>query len=383
MRERMKRKGERDAERMMSAEKTMVSAGMARMFRRGIRVFSALAVSLGMVLAGFPVESFAEGYTYQVTFYSGNQGSIGGTEGLSVDNSATGSEYSISSQGGEITVSGLERGDIVSFDVQAGAVSLAEDSKYYVRGVRQSGRDNDTVQTSAFRVDGDAEYVVAYGIRGNQTGYTVNYQDADGNELAPSRTYYGNVGDKPVVAYLYIEDYNPQTLALTKTLSENEAENVFTFVYTPVPTEVITEPGETITNTTTVTETVPGTAETETPGTAVTAPGGETPGTEPGTPGTETPGTEPGTDATVPGTETPGTEPGTDAEPPVDIGDDEVPQGNQDLTDLDEEEVPQSNLDIDEEEVKKGLPMVAGVAIGVLAVAALGAIVVVVRKRMR
>lgn len=380
MRERMKRKGERDAERMMSAEKTMVSAGMARMFRRGIRVFSALAISLGMVLAGFPVESFAEGYTYQVTFYSGNQGSIGGTEGLSVDNSATGSEYSISSQGGEITVSGLERGDIVSFDVQAGAVSLAEDSKYYVRGVRQSGRDNDTVQTSAFRVDGDAEYVVAYGIRGNQTGYTVNYQDADGNELAPSRTYYGNVGDKPVVAYLYIEDYNPQTLALTKTLSENEAENVFTFVYTPVPTEVVTEPGETITNTTTVTETVPGTAETETPGTAVTAPGGETPGTEPGT---ETPGTEPGTDATVPGTETPGTEPGTDAEPPVDIGDDEVPQGNQDLTDLDEEEVPQSNLDIDEEEVKKGLPMVAGVAIGVLAVAALGAIVVVVRKRMR
>ena len=38
---------------------------------------------------------------------------------------------------------------------------------------------------------------------------------------------------------------------------------------------------------------------------------------------------------------------------------------------------------IDGEEVKRGLPMVAGVAIGVLAVAALGVIVVVVKKRMK
>ena len=43
----------------------------------------------------------------------------------------------------------------------------------------------------------------------------------------------------------------------------------------------------------------------------------------------------------------------------------------------------QSNINIDEEEVKKGLPMVAGVAIGVLAVAALGVIIVLVRKRMK
>lgn len=372
---------------------------------KGWRVVFTSLMTLCLVLGLFPVNTLAEEYTYQVTFYSGNQGTFNGTEGLSVDNHSSGSEYAVEENGDEITVSGLKQGDIVSFDVQAGAVQMADDSKYYLRGIRQSGRDNDTVQTSAFRVDGDAEYVLAYGIRGNQTGYTVNYQDAQGNELAPSRTYYGNVGDKPVVAYLYIEDYNPQTLALTRTLSENEAENVFTFVYTPVPTEVITEPGDTITNTTTVTETVPGTTDEGTAaGTGTGTAGTGTAGTGTGTAGTAGEGAGAagtageGTGAAGEGTGAAGTDEtgtaGTDGtaagetdaaadEGTTDIQDEEVPQDNQDLTDLDEEEVPQSNINIDEEEVKKGLPMVAGVAIGVLAVAALGVIIVLVRKRMK
>ncbi len=370
---------------------------------KGWRVVFTSLMTLCLVLGLFPVNTLAEEYTYQVTFYSGNQGTFNGTEGLSVDNHSSGSQYVVEENGDEITVSGLKQGDIVSFDVQAGAVQMADDSKYYLRGIRQSGRDNDTVQTSAFRVDGDAEYVLAYGIRGNQTGYTVNYQDAQGNELAPSRTYYGNVGDKPVVAYLYIEDYNPQTLALTRTLSENEAENVFTFVYTPVPTEVITEPGDTITNTTTVTETVPGTTDEGTAAGTGTA-GTGTAGTGTGTAGTAGEGAGAagtageGTGAAGEGTGAAGTDEtgtaGTDGtaagetdaaadEGTTDIQDEEVPQDNQDLTDLDEEEVPQSNINIDEEEVKKGLPMVAGVAIGVLAVAALGVIIVLVRKRMK
>lgn len=372
---------------------------------KGWRVVFTSLMTLCLVLGLFPVNTLAEEYTYQVTFYSGNQGTFNGTEGLSVDNHSSGSQYAVEENGDEITVIGLKQGDIVSFDVQAGAVQMSDDSKYYLRGIRQSGRDNDTVQTSAFRVDGDAEYVLAYGIRGNQTGYTVNYQDAQGNELAPSRTYYGNVGDKPVVAYLYIEDYNPQTLALTRTLSENEAENVFTFVYTPVPTEVITEPGDTITNTTTVTETVPGTTDEGTAaGTGTGTAGTGTAGTGTGTAGTAGEGAGAagtageGTGAAGEGTGAAGTDEtgtaGTDGtaagetdaaadEGTTDIQDEEVPQDNQDLTDLDEEEVPQSNINIDEEEVKKGLPMVAGVAIGVLAVAALGVIIVLVRKRMK
>ncbi len=380
-----------------------------------------LCLALGGALAGSPVKVSAEEYTYQVTFYSGNQGSFDGTEGLSVNNQSSGSEYTVEETADAITVSGLKRGDIVSFDVQAGAVELSQDSKYYLRGVRESGRDNNTVDSSAFRVDGDVEYVVAYGIRGNQTEYTVNYRDAEGNELAPSRTYYGNVGDKPVVAYLYLENYNPQTLALTKTLSDNEAENVFTFVYTQVPTEVITEPGQTITNTTTVTETVPGatsetgngsnadgtsgagagtTGSTGTNGTGTTGTGtagtgtagtgtGQTANTGTDTTGAGTAGTgttdsatdETGTDGTA---ETGTDETGADTEEDTtQIEDEDVPQEDQDLTDLDEEDVPQSNLDIDGEEVQKGLPMVAGAAIAVLAVAALGVIVFIVRKRMK
>ena len=101
---------------------------------------------------------------------------------------------------------------------------------------------------------GDADYVVAYGIKGNMVAYTVNYQDASGKSLAESQTFYGNVGDKPVVAYRYVENYIPDALALTKTLSDNESENVFTFTYTPGATDRIVE------TTTTVTTTVPGTA---------------------------------------------------------------------------------------------------------------------------
>ncbi len=70
-------------------------------------------------------------------------------------------------------------------------------------------------------------------------GYTVNYQDENGRTLAESRKYYGNIGDKPVVAHIYIENYEPQALALTRTLSSNEAENVFTFVYSEREAQVI------------------------------------------------------------------------------------------------------------------------------------------------
>ena len=176
----------------------------------------------------------AAGYTYTVTFYPGNHGAFQGTGGLSVAGGSPSVEASI--EGGAIRVSGLQSGDIVSFDAaMPGAVGLEEGSRYYVKGIRLSGHDNNTVDTAAFRVEGDRDYVVAYGIRGDMTGYTVNYQDESGNALAPSRSYYGNVGDKPVVAFLYVEGYEPMAYNLTKTLVSNEAENVFTFVYRRAP----------------------------------------------------------------------------------------------------------------------------------------------------
>lgn len=202
---------------------------------RKMNKFLAAICTAGMLLSLSPAVASAEDYTYTVTFDAGNQASMSGTAGLAVNNSATGSSYHVGVDAGKIVVSGLKIQDIVTFNPQAGAVDLAADSKYYVKGVRQSGRDNNSVASSSFRVTGDADYVVAYGVKGNMVGYTVNYQDENGRALAESRKYYGNVGDKPVVAHIYIENYEPQALALTRTLSSNEAENVFTFVYFCTP----------------------------------------------------------------------------------------------------------------------------------------------------
>ena len=202
-------------------------------------------------------------YTYKVTLSAGNKGTINGQNKIEKSDIAYGSDF--------------------SFDNAALYNIQVTDDRYYVKGIRLSGRDNassEPLDAPAFTVTGDADYVVAYGIKGNMVAYTVNYQDASGKSLAESQTFYGNVGDKPVVAYRYVENYIPDALALTKTLSDNESENVFTFTYTPGATDRIVE------TTTTVTTTVPGTA---TPGTGtgnVGTAGGTTGGTTGGTAGT-------------------------------------------------------------------------------------------------
>lgn len=186
-----------------------------------------LTVCMALPVSGINCAA-AGAYTYTVTFHAGNHGSFAGGEPAVISDGS----YEIEKGADTVTVRNLHLNDMVVFDAaQEGMVKLAEDSKYYVKGIRFSGRDNNTVSTSAFRVEGDRDYVVAYGIRGNQTSYVVHYQDISGRALAPSCSYVGNVGDKPVVAFLYIEGYEPQAYNLTKTLSENEAENVFVFRY--------------------------------------------------------------------------------------------------------------------------------------------------------
>ena len=260
------------------------------------------------------------------------------------------------------------------------------------------------LKNSSFEVTGDQEYVVAYGIKGDQVAYTINYQDANGNKLADSQTFYGNVGDKPVVAYAYIDGYTPEYRNLTKTLSANAAENVFTFNYLPYETVTVTTPGQTITNTTEQTVTVPGGTTTTTGGTTGTtgttggtgtnANGGNATGTTTGN------GDAQGTDATggtgnggpgnvtdnqgTEGTENGGTTQDAQGnEDTTTIGDEDTPKADQDLKDLDDEDVPKSDKDLDgNKKVKKSLPLVAGVGIGVAALAALAAGIVIVRKRV-
>ncbi len=172
-------------------------------------------------------------YTYTVTLYAGNQGILSEETGITVDNHLTGSKYQINTlehEGTKLCITGLQYGDVVSVNAST-AVKLKQDSPYYAKGVRESGRDNGTVGASAFPVKEDQSYVVAYGIKGDMVSYIVNYQDTQGKVLAESQKFYGIVGEQPVVAFRYIENYQPQAYNLTRTLRKNEAENVFTFVY--------------------------------------------------------------------------------------------------------------------------------------------------------
>lgn len=300
-------------------------------------------------------------YTYKVTLSAGNKGTINGQNKIEKKDIASGSTVTFNLNDIQVT-----------------------DDKYYVKGIRLSGRDNDeALAAPSFTVDKDTDYVVAYGIKGNMVAYTVNYQDASGKSLAESQTFYGNVGDKPVVAYRYVENYIPDALALTKTLSDNESENVFTFTYTPGATDRIVE------TTTTVTTTVPGTA---TPAgaagtTGATGTTGAAAGTGTGTTvsGTTAGGTTAG-GTTAGGTTTGGTAGGTtNADNSQDTTDDTTTEPDEQtpksLVDLDDEDTPKGNIDAKDKTSKT--PIAAGIGIIVVAVAALVGLIVFLKKRAK
>lgn len=303
-------------------------------------------------------------YTYKVTLSAGNKGTINGQNKIEQTNIASGSTVTFNLNDIQVT-----------------------DDKYYVKGIRLSGRDNnETLAAPSFTVDKDADYVVAYGIKGNMVAYTVNYQDASGKSLAESQTFYGNIGDKPVVAYRYIENYIPDALALTKTLSDNESENIFTFTYTPGATDRIVE------TTTTVTTTVPRTATPAgaagTTGSAGTT--GAAAGTGTGTTagGTAAGGTTAG-GTTAGGTTTGGTAGGTTnadnsqdtTAKDKDTATSEDEQTPKSLVDLDDEDTPKGNIDAKDKTSKT--PIAAGIGIIVVAVAALAGLIVFLKKRAK
>ena len=322
---------------------------------------SLLSVSVIAGLGAAPVKAAqtVTPYTYKVTLSAGNKGTINGQQ--------------------KVEEVDLAAGSTVSFDINDIKVS---DEKYYVKGIRLSGRDNsEALAAPAFRVNGDADYVVAYGIKGDMVAYTVNYEDEQGNKLAESQTFYGNVGDKPVVAYRYIENYVPQALSLTKTLSDNEAENVFTFKYAPGATNRVVEtvnhvtvviPGNTITNTVTIpagtTGTTGGNGANGTNGTGVNGTTG-TNGTGTNADGTTTPGetdANGGQDADQNGT--------------VENPDEQTPQ---DQINLDDEDTPTGNIDAGKETQDKNKTLGVSIAIIVAAVVALIALFVAMKRRKK
>lgn len=309
---------------------------------KGMKRFLALALALCLgawLSCGALAAETAEGYTYTVRFFAGQQGSIQGKEVISFQN--------------------LKYGEQVTFN--RGDVKLKNGSKYYVKGIRESGKDNNTVSMTSFPVTGDQDYVVAYGVLGNAVAYTVNYVDgATGNALAPSETYYGNVGDKPVIAYVYVDGYQPQAYNLTKTLSENATDNVFTFTYTAIGAAGAPAEGE--------------------------AAGGGAPAA-PGAPAAG------GAAAGAGGAAAGGAGAGAGG---VAVPDGGVPAaGPEDMVDLDNPDVPQANLDGDDGEATVGLedfavplgnlplPAKVGLAAGALAVLGGGLWFLLVYKRKK
>ncbi len=271
-----------------------------------------LTIVMALCLAGGmsrTVQASGEGYTYTLRLYAGAQGAID----ASVVQRLADAGAQVSIENGEVcVVSGLHYGTQVVFDIQRG-VTLNNNSKYYCKGFRISGEDNSTgsLATPSVTVSGDQDFVVAYGIQGETVAYTVNYVDQDGNELFPSAVYYGNVGDKPVVAYQYVEGWQPQAYNLGKTLVADASQNVFTFVYSPIPTVVNTE-----------TVVVPGQpAEPQPP---IVIPASPQPPVEQPEPGTEGEETDPGAPVEIAENEIPATEP----DEYRDLDEDETPMGN-------------------------------------------------------
>lgn len=357
---------------------------IAKQLMKGFLSVMALTALLAQPALASNVEpSDEQPYTYTVTLSAGNQGAFNGTDTVEVTGIAPG------------TVS-------VSFSAYRDQLQIS-DEKYYAKGIRLSGRDNSDASYSPDWASGqvmeDADYVVAYGMRGDMVAYTVQYLDEEGNALMPANTYYGSIGDRPVVAFQYIEGYLPQAYNLTKTLTANEAENVFPFVYTPATetvTVVETEPAQDDEN---VTITVPGEGTT---GTGTT--GGGAAGTGAGADDQEAAGGEgeaaddqegaggeagAGDDQEAAGgegeaaddQEAAGGEAGQEADEPVEIPADSVPQGT---IDLDEEDVPLGNLE-DDDEIRETsvLPVVLGVSGGVVALGVIIGGVIYLKQRMK
>lgn len=322
-----------------------------------------LALVLAALTMGQSQTAFAadEEYTYTVRLFAGNLGELTG-DGLQIESAGA----SVDSDKDQVVISGLSYGDTVRIIYQEAAAST--DERYYVRGVRRSGRDNTEAEAPTFEVACDRDYVVAYAVSGDLVGYTVHYLDASGNPLMPSDTYYGNAGERQYVSSRYIDGYQPQALNLVKTLSANESENVFEFRYTPVPEGTTAPTAPTApTETTTTTTTVTAPATPATPGT--TAP------TTPAAP--EEPDAEPDE-----GEEDQDEGIGGDAG--VVVPDEEVPQAERpdQMQDLDDEEVPLANLGQNQNSRVMGyLPVYIG--IGVAAALALAGTAVYLKKRRK
>lgn len=296
-------------------------------------------------------------YTYTVTLYAGKEGTF-----------ADGSS--------EVKITGKKYGEQADLGNYIRGVKVKDSDKYYVKGIRESGKDNNTAKLEklVFNVESDREYVVAYGIKGDMVSYTVNYQDESGNALRQSEKFYGVVGDKPVVAFQYIDGYQPQAYNLTKTLNSNEADNVFTFTYKKIASGSDTNNGSNGSNSGNGTGT-----NTDNSGTGTNI--GNTGNNGTGAANTNNNGNTGAADNAGTGNAANNTAGNnqTDNGQTVESADAETPK---EQVDLDDEEVPKAKINADQK--SKGRPAGVMYALAAIALAAiLGIIILIVTFRKK
>ncbi len=174
-----------------------------------------LFMSLGSVSTAFAAD---DDNNYEVRIYPGLKGTYQGSS--------------------DVTILNKQLGDDVYITIDDVSVT---DDRYYPRGFRIAGHDNDEMEGETvtgftrmnFDVKEDVNYVVAYGIKGEMVPYTVKYIDeSTGKTLLSEETFYGMPGDKPVVSYRYIDGYQPHVYNIAKRLTRNASDNVFEFRYT-------------------------------------------------------------------------------------------------------------------------------------------------------
>lgn len=154
-------------------------------------------------------------YKYTVTVYGGLQGTVNGKDSDSIE---------------------VEYGQEINLNDYFTAALIDEGGKYYVKGFRESGRDNNTVLSEpVYTITRDTDFVVAYGIKGSMVKYTVNYVDKDSGDPIgeKSKEFYGNIGEPPIAAFLYIDNYRPNFQNF-KTVLSAKKNQTYTFKYEKV-----------------------------------------------------------------------------------------------------------------------------------------------------
>ena len=108
------------------------------------------------------------------------------------------------------------------------------DDFYYFKGYRESGkRENVGPQIT---LEKDMDFVLTYGVRGEQLQYDVKYVATNGTLLGKSGPLYANKGDLVYVAIKEFEGYEPLARALNYGVYIKEDKQIVTLEYRAVST---------------------------------------------------------------------------------------------------------------------------------------------------